>query len=55
MGSWIVLELFTIHNLFSKIAWNRLFFNEEVYLTPTHWANELAEKLDIKKVDLRDP
>lgn len=33
MGSWIVLELLTIHNLFNKMAWNRLFFNEELYIT----------------------
>lgn len=55
MGSWIVLELVTIHNLFTKIAWNRLFFNEELYITPTDWAKDFAEKWDVKKPDLRDP
>ena len=42
MGSWMILELFTIHNLFSKIAWNRLFFNEEVYITPQEWSKDIA-------------
>ena len=55
MGSWVVLELFTVHNLFTKIAWNWLFFNEELYLSPTEWAKDLAEKLDIQKSDLRNP
>ncbi len=55
MGSFMVLELFTFHNLFNKMAWNRLFFNEELYITPTSWAMDMADKLDIKRPDLRDP
>jgi hypothetical protein len=41
MGSWVVLELVTIQNLFSKMAWNRLFFNEEVYISATDFAKNV--------------
>jgi len=31
-GSLVILDLFIVHNLFSRSAWNRFFFNEEEYV-----------------------
>lgn len=54
IGSWLPLELLICNNLLTRMGWNRLFFNEAVYVTDLDYAKETAKKQGIKKVDLRD-
>lgn len=46
-GSVVVLELFIVHNLFSRSAWNRYFFNEEEYIDSRKYVADFEKSFGI--------
>ena len=53
VGSWVFLELIFLHNLFTKMAWNRLFFNEKVYYTGLDYWRDTVREIGKKKMNLK--
>lgn len=44
-GSIVILELLIVHNLFSRSAWNRYFFNEEEYMDSRKYAADFEKMI----------
>lgn len=51
-GSLVLLELFIVHNLFSRSAWNRYFFNEEEYLDSRKYVADFERVSGAKPFDI---
>lgn len=50
-GSLVILELFIVHNLFSRSAWNRYFFNEEEYVDSRKYVADFEKAAGVKMWD----
>ena len=53
-GSMALLELAIFYNSILKMGWNRLFYNEEEYLSTQDWLKNRAYLNSEKKLDLND-
>ena len=51
-GSIVVLELFIVHNLFSRSAWNRVFFNEEEYIDSRKYVADFEKMMGGGKLSI---
>lgn len=53
-GSMVILELAIFYNSTMRIAWNRLFYNEEMYLDTKEWLKQQIHLFDTIKFDMNN-
>ena len=51
-GSIVILDLFIVHNLFSRAAWNRYFFNEEEYIDSRKYVADFQRMIGKRNFDI---